>query len=29
MGSSAASEMEDSRMKRRIKLVKEEAFMIL
>lgn len=29
MGSSAASEMEDSRMKRRIKLVKDEAFMIL
>lgn len=29
MGSSAASEMEDSRMKRRIRLVKDEAFMIL
>lgn len=29
MGSSAANEMEDSRMKRRIKLVKDEAFMIL
>lgn len=29
MGSSAASEMEDSRMKRRIKFVKDEAFMIL
>ncbi len=29
MGSSAAKEMEDSRMKRRIKLVKDEALMIL
>lgn len=29
MGSSAAREMEESRMKRRIKLVNDEALMIL
>lgn len=29
MGSSAARDMEDSRMNKRIKLVKDEAFMIL